>query len=201
MMSTVTIPKAMKAMVIQEGHVVTWTDHPVPTVGDNDILVKTVAVAQNPQTGNVLVDFRGKPGSILGLDWSGRVVQVGKNVSTPKVGDASLFAIQLGYKVVTTSSPRNFDFVTSLGADIVFDYNDPNVGRKYKESQKISVQVMRSGGGRAVLVLAPVQEAKVRDDVEMMQTMVYTALGHAVDFGPMRNGQSRLKIERNGRLP
>jgi len=36
-------------------------------------------------------------------------------------------AIQLakaaGYSVVTTSSPKNFDYVKSLGADIVFDYN------------------------------------------------------------------------------
>lgn len=40
-------------------------------------------------------------------------------------------AIQLakgaGYKVVTTCSPRNFDYVQSLGADKVFDYNSPSV--------------------------------------------------------------------------
>ncbi len=41
-------------------------------------------------------------------------------------------AIQLaklaGYKVITTSSPRNFDFVKSRGADEVFDYNNPDCG-------------------------------------------------------------------------
>ncbi|KAL2826397.1 chaperonin 10-like protein [Aspergillus cavernicola] len=40
-------------------------------------------------------------------------------------------AIQLaksaGYEVVTTCSPRNFDYVRSLGADKVFDYNSPLV--------------------------------------------------------------------------
>ncbi len=45
-------------------------------------------------------------------------------------------AIQLsklaGYKVITTSSPRNFDFVKSRGADEVFDYNDPECGAKIR---------------------------------------------------------------------
>ena len=40
-------------------------------------------------------------------------------------------AIQLataaGYDVVTTSSPKNFDLVKSLGANEAFDYRDPNV--------------------------------------------------------------------------
>lgn len=40
-------------------------------------------------------------------------------------------AIQLakcaGLKVVTTCSPRSFDYVKGLGADIVFDYNSPTV--------------------------------------------------------------------------
>ncbi|KAI4098847.1 MAG: hypothetical protein LQ339_006250 [Xanthoria mediterranea] len=40
-------------------------------------------------------------------------------------------AIQLskaaGFKVVTTCSSRNYDFVKSLGADKVFDYNSPSI--------------------------------------------------------------------------
>lgn len=32
-----------------------------------------------------------------------------------------------GARVVTTASPRNFDYVKSLGADAVFDYNSPTV--------------------------------------------------------------------------
>ena len=42
-------------------------------------------------------------------------------------------AIQLakaaGYNVVTTSSPKNFDYLKSLGADVVFDYNSKRLTR------------------------------------------------------------------------
>lgn len=38
------------------------------------------------------------------------------------------YAIQLaslgGFKVVATASPANFDYVRSLGADVVVDYHD-----------------------------------------------------------------------------
>ena len=40
-------------------------------------------------------------------------------------------AIQLaaaaGYGVIATSSPKNFDYLTSLGASSLFDYNSPSV--------------------------------------------------------------------------
>ncbi|TBU65354.1 GroES-like protein [Dichomitus squalens] len=76
----------MKAVVITDDHKAVVKDHPVPPVGDDDVLIKTVAVAQNP-TDWKHVDFIGTPGSINGCDFSGHVVKVGKNVSTPKVGD------------------------------------------------------------------------------------------------------------------
>ncbi|KAJ4348951.1 hypothetical protein N0V95_005037 [Ascochyta clinopodiicola] len=41
--------------------------------------------------------------------------------------NAIQLAIAAGYDVVTTSSPRNFDLVKSLGANEVFDYRDPSV--------------------------------------------------------------------------
>ncbi|KAL7792423.1 GroES-like protein [Trichoderma ceciliae] len=37
------------------------------------------------------------------------------------------FAKLSGYKVITTASPRNFDYLKSLGADAVFDYRSPTV--------------------------------------------------------------------------
>ncbi|RMZ89751.1 hypothetical protein DV736_g3003, partial [Chaetothyriales sp. CBS 134916] len=44
------------------------------------------------------------------------------------------FAKASGYRVVTTSSPRNFDFVLKdRGADAVFDYNDPACGQKINQ--------------------------------------------------------------------
>lgn len=39
----------------------------------------------------------------------------------------------LGYSVVTTSSPHNFELVKSLGASVVFDYKDPDVATKIQE--------------------------------------------------------------------
>jgi NADPH:quinone reductase-like Zn-dependent oxidoreductase len=42
-----------------------------------------------------------------------------------------MYAVKLaslsGYKVVSVASKRNWDLVKSLGADAVFDYNDPNI--------------------------------------------------------------------------
>lgn len=44
------------------------------------------------------------------------------------VGSNSIqLAKAAGLRVVTTCSPKNFDYVKSLGADVVFDYNAPSV--------------------------------------------------------------------------
>jgi len=49
------------------------------------------------------------------------------------------YAIQLGalsgLTVITTASPRNFDYVKNLGATYVFDHSDPNV---VNEIQKLT---------------------------------------------------------------
>ena len=43
------------------------------------------------------------------------------------------YAKASGYKVVTTCSPRNFDFVKGIGADEVLDYNDSECGKKIND--------------------------------------------------------------------
>ncbi|KAI0636517.1 GroES-like protein [Trametes polyzona] len=285
---TPAIPQTMKALVIEEGHRVTIKQHPVPAVGDDDILIQNVSLAQNP-TDWKHVDTIGAPGSILGCDFSGYVVKTGENVSSRKVGEhvagfvhggafsdegafaeyvktpadlvwpvpentlnhdqaATLgcafwtaaqalfhktrlglveppakasgsewilvyggssavgqFAVQLahlaGYKVVSTASPRNFDLVKSLGADVVFDYHDPDVVSKIKkatgdsvtkaldtislkDSQRISAEALAPSGGKVVLVLSPIPDATDRKDAIFIPTLIYTALGRAFDFGP-----------------
>ncbi|KAK4973094.1 hypothetical protein LTR42_006388 [Elasticomyces elasticus] len=40
------------------------------------------------------------------------------------------YAKLAGYKVLTTCSPHNNDFVKSIGADAVYDYKDPECGKK-----------------------------------------------------------------------
>jgi NADPH:quinone reductase-like Zn-dependent oxidoreductase len=44
--------------------------------------------------------------------------------------NAIQLAVAAGYEVISTSSPKNFDLLRSLGASEVFDYNDPAVDSK-----------------------------------------------------------------------
>jgi NADPH:quinone reductase-like Zn-dependent oxidoreductase len=47
--------------------------------------------------------------------------------STSVGSNAIQLAVAAGYEVISTASPRNFEFVMSLGATAVFDYNSPTV--------------------------------------------------------------------------
>lgn len=47
-MSASAIPKTMKALVTQANKTVAVKEVPVPAIDDDEILVETVAVAQNP---------------------------------------------------------------------------------------------------------------------------------------------------------
>jgi NADPH:quinone reductase-like Zn-dependent oxidoreductase len=47
--------------------------------------------------------------------------------STSVGSNAIQLAVAAGYEVITTASPRNFEYVTSLGATRVLDYNSPSV--------------------------------------------------------------------------
>lgn len=47
--------------------------------------------------------------------------------STSVGSNAIQLAVAAGYQVITTASPRNFDYVRSLGAAQAFDYNSPGV--------------------------------------------------------------------------
>lgn len=47
--------------------------------------------------------------------------------STSVGSNAIQLAAAAGYEVITTASPRNFEYVKSLGASQAFDYNSPNV--------------------------------------------------------------------------
>ncbi len=49
--------------------------------------------------------------------------------STSVGANAIQLAVAAGYEVITTASPRNFDFVRSLGASGAFDYNSRTIVR------------------------------------------------------------------------
>jgi NADPH:quinone reductase-like Zn-dependent oxidoreductase len=103
-----------------------------------------------------------------------------------------LFAIQLlrlaGYRVVTTSSPKNFGLLKSLGATAVIDYKDPDVVNKIKEvsgdsiavgldawsapdTQAACIRSFRPEGGRLIIIkLIDEKAAGLRPEVELQRT-------------------------------
>jgi len=102
------------------------------------------------------------------------------------------FAKLSGLKVVSTSSPHNFDLLKKLGADEVYDYKEPDVGAKIREatgdslklvfdtiaegsSPGISAAAISSKGGKYASILL-VKEFP-RDDVSNTWTLAYTAFG------------------------
>ena len=56
--------------------------------------------------------------------------------STSVGSNAIQLAVAAGYEVITTASPRNFDYVEKLGASQVFDYNSPTVVKDLIEAFK-----------------------------------------------------------------
>ncbi|KAK7185651.1 hypothetical protein PSPO01_08337 [Paraphaeosphaeria sporulosa] len=97
-----------------------------------------------------------------------------------------------GLQVIATCSPHNFDLVKSLGADQVFDYKDPDCGKKIREatndslklafdtisekgSSEVCCDAISSKGGMNTSLL-PVKNFP-RADVRNGHTLAYTALG------------------------
>jgi len=114
------------------------------------------------------------------------------------------FAKASGYTVYTTSSPKNFDYLKSLGADHTFDYNSASCAQDIKaasggklklamdcisspDTTKIAVAAMSDEGG-AYTSLIPVSDDAVKavnPKVTNGLTVAYTALGEAYDkWGP-----------------
>lgn len=117
-----------------------------------------------------------------------------------------IFGIQYaklsGYTVLTTCSPHNNDLVKSLGADAVFDYNDPECAAKIRaytndkltiawdtislpNSAKICEDALSSTPSSTTTLryhsLLPVQVS--RSDVKATQSLAYTGVGEAFTFG------------------
>ena len=108
-----------------------------------------------------------------------------------------------GLTVATTCSPRNFDYVKSLGADAAFDYNSPTCSKDIQswsndsirhafdcisegDSPSITIPAMSTSGG-AYTTLLPVPESNVRKmnpKVELKYTLGYTVVGEYMKFGP-----------------
>jgi NADPH:quinone reductase-like Zn-dependent oxidoreductase len=75
------LPATQCAVLIREKGVVEVVESaPVPKLRDGYVLVKTVAVALNP-TDWKHVDYLPTPGALVGCDYAGTVVEVGKGVT------------------------------------------------------------------------------------------------------------------------
>lgn len=88
----------MKAMIIKKygNSPLQLADIPTPAVGDYDVLAEIHAASINP------IDFKVRDGKVrtllkydmplvLGNDFSGIVIQVGKNVKKFKIGDGKRY--------------------------------------------------------------------------------------------------------------
>jgi len=110
------------------------------------------------------------------------------------------FAVLSGCEVIATCSPHNNDYVKSLGATAVFDYNSPSCASDIKarypdikhvfdciseeKTAAIAVAAMSSSGGTYTTLLpVPAEKVKaINDKVEMKMTLAYTIVGEAFKF-------------------
>ncbi|TPX12432.1 uncharacterized protein E0L32_006844 [Thyridium curvatum] len=114
------------------------------------------------------------------------------------------FAKLAGYRVLATCSPRNFDYVRSLGADAVFDYGSPDVAREIREaaaadggsrvsaawdtvvsadSPRLCAEILGAEGGSYGCLLPVPDAGKVfavegaRQPIKVTHTLGYTGIG------------------------
>ncbi|KIJ26248.1 hypothetical protein M422DRAFT_192471, partial [Sphaerobolus stellatus SS14] len=110
------------------------------------------------------------------------------------------YAIQLaklsGLRVISTASPKNFDFLKSLGADEVFDYSDSKTARKVSQltggrlkhavdcisdgmtPNPVSTCLSKEGG--TIATLLPYQSKKPGVKTELV--LLYSINGKALEF-------------------
>ncbi|KAL8919480.1 MAG: hypothetical protein Q9208_006765 [Pyrenodesmia sp. 3 TL-2023] len=107
------------------------------------------------------------------------------------------FAKLSGYHVLTTCSPHNFDFVKSLGADVVCDHKEPGASNKIRDltgdklkivldtisiesSAKFCAEAISTAGGAYTSLLPiTVPRSHVRSDL----VLAYTAFGEPFELG------------------
>lgn len=109
-----------------------------------------------------------------------------------------------GLEVITTCSPRNFDYVKEHGADHVFDYNSPTCGSDIREltknrlfyawdcfaespSPKVcsdALSTEKSPSGEQPIYGSLAMEGSGRDDVTSVTSMAYTIFAEPFERGP-----------------
>jgi NADPH:quinone reductase-like Zn-dependent oxidoreductase len=101
-------------------------------------------------------------------------------------------AIQLGrasgYHVITTASPKNHEYLKSIGAAETYDYRDESTPEKIAEAhpklshaldcisekgtQSLAARSLGKSGGSVVVLLKPEKDAiALREDVKIVHTL------------------------------
>lgn len=127
------------------------------------------------------------------------------------------WAVQLGhaagYKVITTASPKNHAFLKELGAYDTYDYSDASTPQKIASSypnlskaldcisengtQQLCVKSLGTKGGRVVVLLKPDSEAIAlrKGEVDIVHTLIYTALGRPFSYGKAEFPQEKVDTD------
>jgi alcohol dehydrogenase len=172
----------LKAMIIEKygkNVPLKMVERPTPAIGEQDVLVEIYAASLNP------IDFKIKEGKakfllnyemplILGNDFSGVVVKVGKRVNTFKVGDevygrprkgrigtlAEYIAI---HEEDIALKPRNLNFVEAASIPLVglTTYQAFHDVLKLQKGQKILIHAGSGGVGTFAIQLAKLMGAYV----------------------------------------
>ncbi|THU91178.1 GroES-like protein [Dendrothele bispora CBS 962.96] len=118
------------------------------------------------------------------------------------------FAKLAGMKVITTASPKHWDRLKTLGADVCFDYNDDQVSEKIRaltnnklknavdciseknSFQKISDALSEEGGIISCTLPCPY---KLRDGVKLKFTLAYDLLAEPYKFPKVYNPRNEDK--------
>ena len=126
--------------------------------------------------------------------------------------NAIQLAVAAGYDVVATASPRNFDYVKSLGATHAFDYRSPDLVRDVAAALqgKDVVGALAIGGGSALVCLDILPQCQGRKFVancsadmsfESLPKGPRITLGGILKLLPARmrsSGETRRKSRRHG---
>ncbi|KAF2477660.1 putative zinc-binding oxidoreductase ToxD [Lindgomyces ingoldianus] len=116
------------------------------------------------------------------------------------------FAKLSGFEVITTCSQRNFEYVKSLGADVVFDYKSPSCGADIRNytNDKLYYAWDTIGEGNAPQICGDALASSApkgqklyygtivfvpqspRPDVEMLFTIGYSAQGESFELMGMK---------------
>ncbi|KAK6196587.1 putative PKS/NRPS-like protein biosynthetic cluster [Pestalotiopsis sp. IQ-011] len=138
----------------------------------------------------------------LQLAWPNKPIDTAESIliyggSTATGALAIQFAKLSGYHVITTCSPRNFDYVKSLGADHTVDYNAPDAAASIREYTKDSLKLAfdtislessakfcdealsTKGGDYSALLAIGIERENIKD----RWTLGYTVVGEKFDFG------------------